>query len=282
MLLKICALLSVLVTAGIVVILVHETGYFFNKVSFLDFFLGGQWTPLFEPRSFGVLPIIWGTLLVSLGALCVSIPFGVGIAIFISEYARPKTRSILKPVIELLAGIPSVVFGYFALITITPALRELIPSTEMFNALAASIVVGIMTVPIIASLSDDALQAVPRALKEAGYAIGATSFEVSTRVVLPAAMSGVMASIILAFSRAIGETMAVTLAAGATPKLTLNLLESIQTMTAYIVQVSIGDTPHGSIEYHSIFAVALVLFFITLSMNITARWILKKTRISYH
>ena len=281
LMLRICAYSSVAITALIVIILFREALFFFEQVPLTDFLFGKTWTPLFEPRSFGVLPIVWGTLLVSLGACLVSIPFGLGIALFLSEFARPQTRSVLKPIIELLAGIPSVVFGYFALITITPALQWLLPETEVFNALSASIVVGLMTVPMISSLSDDALRAVPRSLKEAGYAMGATSFEVSMRVVLPAAMSGVIASIILAFSRAIGETMAVTLAAGATPKLTMNFLESIQTMTAYIVQVSLGDTPHGSIEYHSLFAVAIVLFALTWVMNMISSWILKKTRTSY-
>ena len=276
-----CALISIITTFGIVFILLKEALAFFKQVSVSEFLLGTKWTPLFEPRSFGVLPIIWGTLLVSFGACLVSVPFGLGIAMFLSEFARPKTRAYLKPIIELLAGIPSVVFGYFALITITPILRVIFPDIEVFNALSASIVVGIMTVPMISSLSDDAFRAVPRSLREAGYAMGATSFEVTWSVVLPAAMSGVIASIILAFSRAIGETMAVTLAAGATPKLTLDFLQSIQTMTAYIVQVSMGDTAHGSIEYNSIFAVAMILFFLTLAINILAQFILKKTRISY-
>lgn len=276
-----CALFSVGVTFGIVFILVQESRPFFSEVGLKNFLFGLHWAPLFEPREFGVLPILWGTLLVSLGASVISVPIGLGIAIFLSEFAWSSTRSFFKPVIELLAGIPSVVFGYFALITITPALRMIIPSTEVFNALSAAIVVGIMTIPMISSLSDDALRSVPRSLREAGYAMGATPFEVTLQVVLPAAISGVIASIILAFSRAIGETMAVTLAAGATPKLTMNFLESIQTMTSYIVQVSMGDTPHGSIEYHSLFAVAIILFVITLSFNIMAEWILKKTRITY-
>ena len=280
-LLWLCAAVSVIVTVGIVMILATESHHFFQEVSIREFLLGTQWTPLFEPREFGVLPILWGTLLVSLGASVISVPIGLAISIFMSEFAWPKTRSFFKPIIELLAGIPSVVFGYFALITITPALRLVLPSTEVFNALSAAIVVGIMTIPMISSLSDDALRSVPRSLREAGYAMGATPFEVTFQVVLPAAISGVVASIILAFSRAIGETMAVTLAAGATPKLTMNFLESIQTMTAYIVQVSMGDTPHGSVEYYSLFAVAAILFFITLSFNILADWILRKTRITY-
>ncbi|MCY4381345.1 MAG: phosphate ABC transporter permease subunit PstC [Proteobacteria bacterium] len=276
-----CALLSVAITIGIIVMLMVHCRYFFLEVPWPQFFFGTKWAPLFEPRHFGVLPIIWGTLLVSLGACAISIPFGLGIALFLSEFAKPRTRSIFKPIIELLAGIPSVVFGYFALITITPALKIILPQTEVFNALSASIVVGIMTIPMISSLSDDAFRSIPRSLREAGYAMGATSFEVSFQVVLPAAISGVIASIILAFSRAIGETMAVTLAAGASPKLTLNFLESIQTMTSYIVQVSMGDTPHGSVEYYSLFAVAAILFFITLFFNIFADFVLRKTRISY-
>lgn len=276
-----CALFSVLVTFGIVFILVTESRHFFQEVPISEFFFGLQWTPLFEPRQFGVWPILWGTLFVSLGASVISVPVGLGIAIFLSEFAWPSTRSFFKPVIELLAGIPSVVFGYFALVTITPILRAIWPSTEVFNALSAAIVVGIMTIPMISSLSDDALRSVPRSLREAGYAMGATPFEVTLQVVLPAAVSGVVASVILAFSRAIGETMAVTLAAGATPKLTMNFFESIQTMTSYIVQVSMGDTPHGSIEYYSLFAVAGILFIITLSFNILAGWVLKKTRMSY-
>lgn len=279
--LKIAAYASIFITLSIVIILTSEAVGFFNEVGLAEFFLGKTWTPLFEPRSFGVLPIVWGTTLVSIGACFVSIPVGLSVAFYLSEYASPRTRKFVKPTIEILAGVPSVVFGYFALIIITPFLKTLMPETEVFNALSASIVVGIMTLPMVSSLSDDAFRAVPRSLREAGYALGATKLEVCYKVVLPAAASGVVASCILAFSRAIGETMAVTLAAGATPKLTLNFLESIQTMTAFIVQVSLGDTPHGSIEYKSIFAVAGVLFMMTLVVNMFALWVVKKTRRSY-
>jgi phosphate transport system permease protein len=279
--LKLSAVISVFVTAAILVILISETLGFFKEISVREFFLGTKWTPLFEPRHFGVLPIVWGTLLVSIGACFVSVPLGLAVAFYLSEYASTRTRKIVKPMVEILAGIPSVVFGYFALIVITPFIRTFIPEAEVFNALSASIVVGIMTLPLVSSLSDDAFRAVPRSLKEAGYALGATKLEVCYKVILPAAASGVVASVILAFSRAIGETMAVTLAAGATPKLTLNFLESIQTMTAYVVQVSMGDTPHGTIEYQSLFAVAFVLFAITLVVNMIAQWVVKKTMRNY-
>lgn len=280
-LLRSAAYFSIFVTISIVLVLTVEAGLFFEEVSFSEFLFGTRWAPLFEPRSFGVLPIVWGTTLVSIGACFVSVPLGLAVAFYLSEYASRRTRNIVKPMIEVLAGIPSVVFGYFALIVITPALRSFIPSTEIFNALSASIVVGFMTLPMVSSLSDDAFRAVPRALKEAGYALGATKLEVCYKVILPAASSGVVASCILAFSRAIGETMAVTLAAGSTPKLTLNLLESIQTMTAYIVQVSKGDTPHGTIEFQSLFAVAAVLFLMTLGVNLLAQWVVRKTKRSY-
>lgn len=279
--LKLAAYISIFVTAGIVLILLTETLGFFKEVSFSEFFFGTKWTPLFSPRHFGVLPIVWGTILVSAGACLVSVPLGLSVAFYLSEYASPRARKFVKPLVEILAGIPSVVFGYFALIVITPLIRTFIPQTEVFNALSASIVVGIMTLPLISSLSDDAFRAVPRSLKEAGYALGATKLEVCYKVILPASSSGVIASIILAFSRAIGETMAVTLAAGATPKLTLNFLESIQTMTAYVVQVSLGDTPHGSIEYKSLFAVAFVLFIMTLIVNMAAQWVVKRTARNY-
>ena len=279
--LKLAAYLSIFITLAIVAILLGETVGFFKEISMSEFFFGTKWTPLFEPRHFGVLPIVWGTLLVSIGACFVSVPVGLCVAFYLSEYASQRARKIVKPMVEILAGIPSVVFGYFALIVITPILRTIMPGTEVFNALSASIVVGIMTLPLVSSLSDDAFRAVPRSLKEAGYALGATKLEVCLKVILPAAASGVVASFILAFSRAIGETMAVTLAAGATPKLTLNFLESIQTMTAYVVQVSLGDTPHGSIEYQSLFAVAFVLFVITLVVNMIAQWVVKKKMRSY-
>ncbi len=280
-LLFLCALVSVLTTAGIIWILLSESVSFFQHISIFEFFGKTKWYPLFEPRVFGVLPLIGGTLLVAVGAGVIALPLGTATAIFLSEYASGRVRSLLKPTLEILAGIPTVVYGYFALTCVTPVLKTLFPSTEVFNAASASIVVGIMVLPMVASLSDDALRSVPKALRYGGYALGATKFDVSSRVVLPAALSGVVASFVLAISRAIGETMAVTLAAGATPQLTLNPLKSIQTMTAYIVQVSLGDTPAGTVEYQTIFAVGLTLFCITFLMNILAQKFLTKFRQRY-
>ena len=279
--LLLCALLSIATTAGIIWVMARETAAFFREVPLGDFLFGTRWTPLFNPSSFGVLPLVCGTLLVVLGAGVVAIPLGLGSGIFLSEYASDRVRGLLKPVLEILAGIPTVVYGYFALTFITPQLNRIFPSTQVFNAASASVVVGIMVLPMIASLCDDALRAVPQTLRQAGYAMGATRLEVAKEIVLPGALSGVFASFVLAISRAIGETMAVTLAAGATPKLTANPLESIQTMTAYIVQVSLGDTPAGSLEYRTIFAVGMLLFGITLIMNLLANRILHRFREVY-
>ena len=275
------ALLSVLTTIGIVAILGYESLGFFAEVSPFEFLFGSEWRPLLEPRSFGVLPLLSGTLLIVVGSSLIAVPLGLGSAIFLSEFASPRQRNILKPFLEVLAGIPTVVYGYFALMAVTPALQWLFPRTEVFNAASASIVVGIMIMPMIASLCDDALRAVPDSLRYAAHALGATPFEVSTRVVLPAALSGVFAAFVLAVSRAIGETMAVTLAAGATPKLGLDPLTSIQTMTAYIVQVSLGDAPSGTIEHKTLFAVGALLFVMTLIMNVTAQRIMKRFREVY-
>jgi phosphate transport system permease protein len=272
----VCAALSVLTTIGIITVLARESAGFFMEVPITDFLFGTRWTPLLEPRGFGVLPLVCGTLLIVVGSSLIAIPVGLASAIYLSEYASDRMRSTIKPVLEVLAGIPTVVYGYFALTFITPQIMKVFPSAQIFNAASASIVVGIMILPMVASLCDDALRAVPRTMREAGYALGATRFEVSTQVVLPGALSGVMASFVLAMSRAIGETMAVTLAAGATPRLTLNPLESIQTMTAYIVQVSLGDTPAGTVEYKTIFAVGALLFCITLFMNVVATRILRR------
>ena len=272
---------SILTTVGIVVVLVWESIGFFRRVPVLEFLTGTQWTPLFQPQRFGVLPLIAGSVLVALIASLIAVPLGLGAAIYLSEYAPRRLRNVLKPVLEILAGIPTVVYGYFALTFVTPLLRYLIPGLGIFNALSAGIVVGIMILPLIASLSEDAMAAVPQSLRQGAYALGATKLEVATRVVTPAALSGIVASFILAVSRAIGETMAVVLAAGMTPRLTFDARESIQTMTAYIVQVSLGDTPFGSIEYQSIFAVGLLLFVVTLIMNIFGRWFLKRYREVY-
>jgi phosphate transport system permease protein len=276
-----CGAVSILTTVGIVVVLFWESMGFFAEVSPWEFLTGTKWTPQFIPRNFGVLPLVAGSVLVAVGASLVALPVGLASAIYLAEYAPERARKILKPVLEVLAGIPTVVYGYFALTFITPIIREIVPATGVFNAASASIVVGIMIIPMVASLSEDALHAVPRHLREASYGLGATKFETVTRVVVPAALSGIVASFILAISRAIGETMAVTLAAGATPKMTLNPFESIQTMTAYIVQVSLGDTPFGTIEYKTIFAVGLLLFSITLAMNIISRFVLRRYREVY-
>ena len=227
------------------------------------------------------MPLMAGSLLVALGSAVISLPVGLLTAIYLSEYARGRTRAILKPVLEILAGIPTVVYGYFALTFVTPALRLVFPMTEIYNAAAASIVVGIMIIPTVASLSEDALRAVPLSLRQGAYGLGATKLEVSTRVVVPAALSGIIASFILAISRAIGETMAVTIAAGNMPNLTANPLEAIQTMTAYIVSVSLGDTPFGTIEYKTIFAVGFTLFLLTLAMNVVSQVVLERFREQY-
>jgi phosphate transport system permease protein len=275
------AILSIFTTIAIVVILFQEASQFFKEVSWMDFFGSFNWSPLIEPRSFGVWPIVIGTLMVSLGASIIAVPLGIGSAIYLAEYASPRTRQWLKPSIELLAGIPSVVFGYFAVTTITPSLQKLLPQTEVFNAASAAIVLAFMVLPTIASLSDDALRAVPKSLREAGYALAATKHEVALKVSLPAALSGIIAAVILGFSRAIGETMAVALAAGSSPNSGFDFLQSAQTMTGYIVQVSMGDTQHGSIEYQSIFAVAALLFVMTLLCNIASRMILKRYYFRY-
>ncbi len=271
-----CAAVSILTTIGIVVVLVREAIGFFARVPLVEFLTGTRWTPLFQPQHFGVLPLVSGSALVALGAAFVAIPVGLASAIYLSEYATDRLRRVVKPALEVLVGIPTVVYGYFALTFVTPILQRLIPGTSIFNAASASIVVGIMILPMVASLSEDAMRAVPRSLREASYALGATKVEVATRTVVPAALSGILASFILAISRAIGETMAVTIAAGSTPRLTLNPLESIQTMTAYIAQTSQGEVPHGTIEYQSIFAVGLALFVITLGMNVLSLFVLRR------
>ena len=279
--LGLCAFISIFTTATIIFILSKESYNFFQTIVPTDFLFGTSWVPMFEPSSFGVLPLLWGTMVVTIGAAFICIPIGLASAIYLSEYATPKRRAIIKPVLELLAGIPTVVYGYFALTFVTPALQFVFPDIQVFNALSGAIVVGIMVLPMVATLSDNALKAVPDSLREGAYALGATSYEVTTQVVVPAGLSGVIASFLLAISRAIGETMAVTLAAGATPNLSLPFLESIQTMTAYIVQVSMGDTPAGGVAYQTMFAVAGLLFVITLGLNIVSTFILKRYREVY-
>ncbi len=279
--LLLCALVSVATTMGIVWVLFSESLPFFRHVPLTEFLFDRQWAPR-TGQEYGILPLLCGTFLISILSLAVAIPIGLAAAIYLSEYASRPVRQIAKPVLEILAGIPTVVYGYFALTFITPhVLRPLFPSIEVFNALSAAIVIGIMIVPTVCSLSDDALRAVPRSLREAAYAVSATKLEVSTRIVLPAALSGVTAAVLLALARAVGETMAVAIAAGSTPKITLNPLVSVQTVAAYIVQVSKGDAPTGTIEYQSIYMAGLILFLITLAINLVAHRIMARFREVY-
>ncbi|MCH9017139.1 MAG: phosphate ABC transporter permease subunit PstC, partial [Chloroflexi bacterium] len=250
-------------------------------VSFWEFITGPRWTPLFSSKQFGVLALVAGTTLTAVLAMFVALPLGLFSAIYLSEYAPDNFRRVVKPILEVLAGIPTVVYGYFALLFVTPILRGISGDIAVFNALSASIVMGIMILPMVSSLSEDAMRAVPRNLREAAYALGSTKLEVSTLVVVPAALSGIMSAFILAVSRAIGETMIVTIAAGQNPHFTLNPFVPIETMTAFIVQVSQGDAPAGSIEFKTIFAVALLLFTITLGMNLLSQYVVSRFREEY-
>jgi phosphate transport system permease protein len=276
-----CALITIVTTVAIAGVLVAESVSFFQSVSLAEFFGDTRWTPQFVDKHYGIWPLVSGTLLVTVISSLVALPVGLASAIYISQYARPSIRAWLKPGLELLAGVPTVVYGYFALTFVTPLLQTVFPGLQVYNALSAGLVVGIMIIPMVASLSEDALQSVPPSLAQGGYALGATKLEVVTRIQVPAALSGIVASFILALSRAIGETMIVTLAAGATPQLTADPSESIQTMTAYIVQVSLGDTPQGTTEYQSLFAVGLLLFLITLAMNLFANVVIRRYQERY-
>jgi len=286
-----CGVFSILVTIGIIVSLFSEAiGFFLRpEVNLFTFLTGTTWRPLasqISPENFGVRPLIRGTMMIAMISGAIALPLGLGSAIFLSEYASDKLRSVLKPMLELLAGIPTVVYGYFALSFVTPILKRVLEDglgirVSFFNAFSAAVVVGIMIIPIVASISEDAMRAVPRSLREGAYALGATKFEVSTKVVVPAALSGIISAFIIGISRAIGETMAVTIAAGATPRMTLNPLDGVQTMTAFIVQVSFGDAPSGSINGQSIFAVGATLFLMTFFMNIISATILKRFREVY-
>ncbi|KYG92230.1 phosphate ABC transporter permease subunit PstC [Metasolibacillus sp. FSL H7-0170] len=281
-LLLVAAALSVLTTFGIVFTLIFETFEFFQRVSITDYLFGTEWLPFSgkEPL-YGILPLVFGTLKVTGIAVLVAVPFGLGAAIYLSEYASDKTRRIIKPILEVLAGVPTIVYGFFALTFVTPLLQQLIPSLKIFNALSPGIVVGIMVLPMIASLSEDAMSSVPNSIREGALGLGATKFEVAIKVVLPAALSGIIASIVLAISRAIGETMIVSLAGGSTPKFDFAVTDSIQTMTAYIVQVSTGDAGYGTTIYYSIYAVGFTLFIFTLIMNLLAQYISKRFREEY-
>ncbi len=273
------AVISVFTTFGILFTLLSEAFTFFSDVPIKEFLFNTEWKPW--SGSFGVLPLITGTLLITLIAIIVALPIGLAAAIFLSEYASDKTRRIVKPILEVLAGIPTVVYGFFALTFVTPILQSLLPDVKIFNALSAGIVVGIMIVPMIASLSEDAMSAVPNSLREGALGLGSTKFEVAMKIVLPAAFSGVVASVVLAISRAIGETMIVTIAAGQSPNFTFDPTSSIQTLTSFIVQGTSGDTAYGSTIYYSVYAVGLTLFVFTLAMNLLSQYISRKFREEY-
>jgi phosphate transport system permease protein len=272
---------SVLVTTAIMIILLWESATFFANVSVLDFLTDTMWTPLFENPRYGILPLLCGTLLSTAVALFVAVPFGIVIAIYLSEFAPHSVREVVKPFLEILGGVPTVVYGYFALLTVTPLLQTIIPSLPGFNILSAGIVIGIMIIPYISSLSEDAMRAVPNGLREASLATGATRLQTAVRVVVPAAVSGIVAAVVLAISRAVGETMVVAIAAGQQPNLTLDPTQPAATITAYIVQVALGDLPHGSIGYQSIFAAGLVLLLITLLFNVIAHVMRTRYREAY-
>jgi len=276
-----CSLVTVFTTLGIIIVLATETIGFFKQVSFIEFFTGTEWTPLFANKKFGILPLVCGTLLTTLIAISVALPLGLTIAIYLNEYAHQKFTAIVKPVLEILAAVPTVVYGFFALTFVTPLLQSFIPNLSGFNALSAGLVMGVMIIPYISSLSEDALRAVPKSLREAAYGMGSTKLQTAFRVMVPAASSGIVVSVILAISRAIGETMIVAVAAGQEPKLTFNPLTSVETITTYIVQVSMGDVPRNSLEYSTIFSAGMALFIFTFVLNNISFWIKKKFQQRY-
>ena len=280
-LLKIFATISILITISIVVLLLFEAKDFFKEVSFVELFKGNSWNPLLSNPSYNIMTLIAGTLIIALIACIIAVPLGLLIAIYLSEYATRKIRGFLKPILEVLAFIPSVVYGFFALTFITPFLRTFIHNLEIYNALSAGIAIGIMVIPMIASLSEDALRSVPGSIRRGAYALGSTKYEVTTKVLIPAAKSGIISSFILAVSRAIGETMIVAIASGSNPLFNLNPLKSVQTLTAYMANVSMGDVSYSSVEYKTIFVCGAVLFFITLVLNIIARKIINKNKYNF-
>jgi phosphate transport system permease protein len=277
------AVAGVATTVGIVLILAYETLQFFTFVSPVDFLTGTVWSATIKPYAFGVLPLVSGTLLIAVIAMVIGTPLGLLAAVLLAEYSSNRVRNAVKPVLETIAGIPTIVLGFFAINFLAPEVLERIFGDDIgiFSALSAGIVVGILVTPLIASISEDAMRAVPRGLREGAYAMGATRFEVVRKVVFPAALSGIMASIILAMSRAVGETMAVVIAGGSKPQLSFDPLESVQTMTAFIVQISLGDTPQGSVQFYSLFAVAMVLFVMTFALNLLSAWVVRRFRTAY-
>jgi phosphate transport system permease protein len=274
-------LITILTTVGIIWVLVSESWGFFAEVPLTSFLFDTEWTPLFSQKHYGILPLLTGTFLTTMIAILTAVPMGIVIAVYLSEYSNKKFRQIVKPVLEILAAVPTVVYGFFALTVVTPFLQSFIPGMGSFNALSAGLVMGIMIIPVISSLSEDALYAVPKSLREASYGMGATRFQTSFQVVVPAASSGILVSIILGIARAIGETMIVAIAAGQQPTLTLDPREAVETITAYIVQVSLGDVQHGSMEYKTIFAAGITLFVFTFLLNNVSYWIKKKYQEQY-
>ncbi|MDQ3191125.1 MAG: phosphate ABC transporter permease subunit PstC [Bacteroidota bacterium] len=276
-----CSLITIFTTLGIIVVLLYESVLFFKEVSVLEFLTDTEWTPLFEQKRFGILPLISGTLLTSLIAIVVAVPVGLTIAVYLNEYANQKLTIAIKPVLEILAAVPTVVYGFFALTFVTPLLQKIIPGLAGFNALSPGIVMGIMIIPYISSLSEDALRSVPKSLREAAYGMGSTRLQTAFKVMIPAAFSGIAVSVILAISRAIGETMIVAIAAGQQPRLTFNPMVPIETITTYIVQVSLGDVPHDSLEYRTIFAAGITLFILTFILNNISFWVKSKFQEKY-
>ncbi|MFT5165507.1 MAG: phosphate transport system permease protein [Saprospiraceae bacterium] len=275
------ALITILTTIGIIWVLLSQSLVFFKDVSIIEFLTNPEWTPLFTKKNYGIISLLSGTMLTTFIAISVALPIGLTIAIYLSEYAPKSFRTYVKPMLEILAAVPTVVYGFFALTIVTPYLKMIFPEIAPFNALSAGIVMGIMIIPMISSLSEDALFAVPKTLRDASYGMGSTRFQTAFKVLVPAASSGIIVSIILAISRAIGETMIVAIAAGQQPNLTANPLETIETITAYIVQVSLGDVPHGSIEYRTIFAAGLTLFVFTFILNNISFYIRRKYQEKY-
>ena len=276
-----CALITVLTTLGIIWVLLSQSYSFFSEVSISEFLTDKEWTPLFSQKHFGIMPLVSGTLLTTLIAICVALPMGLTIAVYLNEYAPKGIRKTVKPILEILAAVPTVVYGFFALVVVTPFLQSIIPGLSGFNALSPGIVMGIMIIPFISSLSEDALAAVPKTLREASYGMGATKLQTSFKVLIPAASSGIIASVILALARAIGETMIVAIAAGQQPRLTFDPTVPVETITTYIVQVSMGDVPHGSLEYKTIFAAGITLFALTFLLNNISFWINKRYQQKY-